>query len=84
MQEQVSCKLIAGSRASVAGRVSAFVSTGLSSEEQRLLRRQGIHLTKQDKNIFANRLSNLTRKTLSQTHWRDEVHAYKGVLKGTA
>ncbi|KAK4832850.1 hypothetical protein QYF61_025870 [Mycteria americana] len=50
---------------------------GLSSEEQGLLRRHGIHLTKQGENIFAKRLSNLTRKT--QTHWRDEVQREAGV-----
>lgn len=77
MQEQVFCKSIAGSRASVAGRISAFVSTGLSSEEKGLLRRHRIYLTKQDKSIFVKRLSNLIRKTLSQTQ-RDEVQREAG------
>lgn len=55
---------MAGYVAGVTRSALAFMIVG-SSEEWELLVRDRIHLTKQGKNILANRLANLMRRVLN-------------------
>ncbi|CAM5095700.1 unnamed protein product [Natator depressus] len=58
-----------------------FFDHGMVFQEGGVLGRDGLHLTKKEKSIFASRLANLVRRALNKVHQEEETKALRSLKK---